>query len=50
MSDLDEVVIENLDKKLAEPFDPSKLFSTFIKCIEDIIKVVETVGCAYTPA
>ena len=48
--DLDEADIENLDKQLAEPFDSSEPFGTFIKRIEDIMEIAEAAGCAYTPA
>ena len=46
--DLDEADIEDLDKQLAEPYDPNEPFGTFVKRIEDIMEVAEAAGCAYT--
>ena len=39
-----------LDKQLVEAHDPNKPFGTFIKWIEDVMEIVEAVGCPCTPS
>lgn len=46
--ELDEVNIEDLDEKLATPFDPTEPFGDHIKNEKDIMEIAETAGCLCT--
>ena len=47
--DLNELELEDIDKILNQPYEPSEPFSTFIKRVEDCIDIANTAGVPYSP-
>ena len=47
---LDEADIEYLNAQLAELYDPTEPFGTFVKRIKDIMELAEAARYGYTPA